>query len=60
MTDELYLVWSNQHQRWWRSDRKRYTKNIAKADRYNWEEVVKISREHGVPVREDVAIRRRQ
>lgn len=36
--EEQWLIWSNEHNSWWRSNRFGYTKNISEAGRYQlWE-----------------------
>lgn len=37
-----YLVWSNEHNAWWRPDRCGYTNHIQAAGRYSREDAIKI------------------
>jgi hypothetical protein len=39
---ELYLVWSNEHGRWWRANHQGYTSIIALAGRYRRKEAMEI------------------
>jgi hypothetical protein len=39
---ELYLVWSNEHGRWWRPGHQGYTGIIALAGRYRRKEAMEI------------------
>jgi hypothetical protein len=38
-----YLIWSNEHRAWWRSDSKGYTLHVDTAGRYSRAEAIKIS-----------------
>lgn len=40
----MYLIWSNEHNAWWRPDGKGYTRVIENAGRYSREDAMKISR----------------
>ena len=42
MEKEQYLVWSNEHRAWWRSDRCGYSKLVKAAGRYSREEALEI------------------
>ena len=44
-----YLVWSNQHRAWWRSNSCGYTRNVESAGRYSRDEAIQISRGRGWP-----------
>ena len=39
-----YLVWSNEHNCWWRPGAQGYTNHIADAGRYSRDEAIKICR----------------
>jgi hypothetical protein len=39
-----YVVWSNEHQCWWRSNQCGYTRHLDQAGRYEREEALKICR----------------
>lgn len=41
MTEIKYLVWSNEHQRWWAPNAQGYVWRVADAGRYTEEEAVK-------------------
>lgn len=41
-TSQKYLVWSNEHNAWWRPDYCGYTNHIQAAGRYSREVAVKI------------------
>lgn len=57
LTEETYLVWSNQHRAWWRPDSSGYTRNVSHAGRYTQAEALSISfkgrdgwkYDHGIP-----------
>ena len=67
LAGEGWLVWSNEHQAWWRPNRQGYTVFVEAAGRYSHEEALDICRKarHGwergvppseVPVREADAL----
>ena len=37
-----YLIWSNEHEAWWRANRRGYTNHVRGAGRYSREEAVSI------------------
>lgn len=39
---EIYLIWSNEHNAWWRPNRNSYTTDISKAGRYSLEMAIEI------------------
>lgn len=41
-TENKYLVWSNEHNAWWRPSSSGYTNHIANAGRYGRDEAMKI------------------
>lgn len=43
MSDEQYLVWSNQHRAWWRPNSAGYTRDVRAAGRYTRAEAIDIS-----------------
>lgn len=42
MSEKQYLIWSNQHQQWWRPDHRGYTGYIEEAGRYERAEADRI------------------
>lgn len=61
MPEEKYVIWSHEHNRWWRPNRQGYTQNLDEAGRYTKEEASDITldvlppgTEIGLP--EDVAV----
>jgi hypothetical protein len=46
---DLYLVWSNEHHAWWRSNSQGYTTKVQVAGRYDRAEAIAISRGRGWP-----------
>ena len=42
MSDRKYLIWSNEHRRWWRADSCGYTALISNAGRYAKAEAAEI------------------
>jgi hypothetical protein len=53
---EMYLIWSNEHNAWWRPNRKSYTVDIEKAGRYSIDEAITICNEanYGSVIGEDL------
>lgn len=45
MSEQRYLVWSNQHGAWWRAHRRGYTMLIEEAGRYTRERAAEIVRQ---------------
>jgi hypothetical protein len=43
MSDEQYLVWSNEHRAWWRPKSAGYTRDVRKAGRYDRQTAIEIS-----------------
>ncbi len=41
---DLYLVWSNEHQAWWKGGRFGYSRNISEAGAYTRDEAIDICR----------------
>jgi hypothetical protein len=41
--DEQYLVWSNEHQAWWRPNSAGYSTDVRNAGRYSRAEAIEIS-----------------
>lgn len=39
----LYLIWSNEHNAWWRPNSQGYTHQIESAGRYSLQEAVSVS-----------------
>lgn len=39
----MYLIWSNEHQAWWRPNSRGYTLYVDRAGRYSWEDAFKIA-----------------
>ena len=39
----MFLIWSNEHQAWWRSDSCGYTMDVAQAGRYERDEALSIA-----------------
>ena len=39
----MYLIWSNEHQAWWRPNSRGYTIHVDAAGRYEREEAIKIA-----------------
>jgi len=39
----MYLIWSNEHQAWWRPDSKGYTLHVDAAGRYERDEAFSIA-----------------
>lgn len=44
MSDEKYLVWSNEHRCWWRPNSAGYTLHVKSAGRYSRDEALAIAR----------------
>ena len=44
MSDEIYLIWSHEHGRWWMPGGRGYTKSPALAGRYSREAALRICR----------------
>jgi hypothetical protein len=44
MSEELWLIWSNEHRAWWRANSCGYTQLAVDAGRYTMDEAVKICR----------------
>lgn len=42
MSADKYLVWSNEHQMWWRPGHRGYTRTIEEAGRYSHTEATEI------------------
>lgn len=40
-----YLIWSNEHNAWWRPNGNGYTKSIEEAGRYTFERAAEICRD---------------
>lgn len=45
---EMFLIWSNEHNAWWRPNRLGYTPEIAAAGRYFLEDAIAICNEANV------------
>lgn len=43
MSDEQYLVWSNEHRAWWRPNSAGYTRDVRQAGRYDRATAIEIS-----------------
>lgn len=43
MAEIKYLVWSNEHQRWWRPNSMGYTPYLKEAGRYTEQEAIKCA-----------------
>lgn len=43
--DDLYLVWSNERQRWWGPNESGYVQSLEAAGRYTRREVISICRQ---------------
>lgn len=41
--EKLYLIWSNEHNAWWRPNSQGYTHSIAAAGRYSLKEAISVS-----------------
>lgn len=52
----LYVIWSREHDAWWRPGRWGYTTNIKEAGHYSLAEAVSITRHANDAAYEDVAI----
>lgn len=39
---EHYLIWSNEHQAWWRAESRGYTTLLQQAGRYSFDEAITI------------------
>ena len=44
-TDNLYLIWSEEHGAWWKANKTGYTRFIREAGRYSLEEAIDIVRQ---------------
>ena len=44
MSDDGYLVWSNEHGKWWRAQSMGYTRDVKDAGVYSREDAIKICR----------------
>jgi hypothetical protein len=51
----MYLIWSYEHNAWWKPNQRGYTKNIAEAGRYTLAEAGEIVVPH-IPPGEEVAV----
>lgn len=45
MTDEAYLIWSNEHRGWWRPNSMGYTTGLRNAGHYTRDNALRICRE---------------
>jgi len=43
-SEEVFLVWSNEHRGWWRPQRRGYTRDLAEAGRYSRAQAIEICR----------------
>lgn len=50
-----YLIWSHEHQMWWRENREGYTVHMHEAGVYDWKDAAQITLDH-IPPGEEVAI----
>lgn len=50
-----YLIWSHEHDQWWRPNREGYTPRIEEAGRYTFDEVAEVVVPH-IPPGEEVAV----
>jgi len=45
MTDDLYLIWSNEHRGWWKPGGYGYASGLAYAGRYSRDNALRICRD---------------
>lgn len=43
--ETVYLVWSNEHRRWWGPGRRGYVNELSRAGRYNYRQAIEICRD---------------
>ena len=55
MKGETFVIWSWEHLAWWRPARQGYTKTLAEAGHYTFEEAADITVGH-IPGGEEVAV----
>jgi hypothetical protein len=53
--DDEYLIWSNEHARWWRANHCGYSRTLAHAGRYTREQALAICR-HAIPTAAHIGI----
>ena len=64
-----YLIWSNEHNAWWRADSQGYTTSVISAGRYDIHDAIKICNganytwdnnsniPHELPIAEEIALK---
>ena len=55
MGEQLFVIWSWEHQAWWGPSHSGYTEQLAQAGRYTFDEAADITVGH-IPAGEEIAV----